>query len=314
MEGRFTILHMRRGLTKTAILVTAWLLASQETSSAQETAARPSPQVQSRKPCSSSSPSNVDQPSEPETSIVEVTFSGSLHMPISDQDEIAASIKQRTRGRSLDGVTDGALERARLGWQDRGYFKVQVTGDAATLSSRPAGQRIALHVRVDEGTQYRLSGITFNNNHAIGDIERLRGLFPIKDGDVFSRERISMGMEHLREAYGKLGYINFTSLPDTKLDDENGLLSLAVGLDEGKQFRVGTIDVLGLKESTRDELLRDLPIQRGQIFSSKLWEESLLKYASMFPGCACRDSEQRHLDEKVGVVMVTLDFRPCPQN
>lgn len=99
--------------------------------------------------------------------------------------------------------------------------------------------------------------------------------------------------------------------------------------DEGKQFRIGRINVSGLQDSARNELLRDLPIKRGQIYSSGLWEQTLVKYVSTYPDCACRDDELpqvdeksalmltldfRPLDEKSAVVMLTLDFRPCTRN
>src|SRR6266849_3715380 len=76
--------------------------------------------------------SDDEQPSGPEISIADVTFSGTLQLAASDQAQIAASINERARGDSLDEVTDEALERVRAGWQNQGYFKVQVRGDART--------------------------------------------------------------------------------------------------------------------------------------------------------------------------------------
>ena len=88
------------------------------------------------------------------------------------------------------------------------------------LTSSPASQRMALSFQVEEGLQYTLGEITFKNNKVISDVAALRGLFPINDGDIFSREKIAKGLENLRKAYGDRGYINFTSVPDTKFDDE----------------------------------------------------------------------------------------------
>src|SRR2546423_9333779 len=100
--------------------------------------------------------SDDEQPSGPEISIADVTFLGTLQLAASDQAQIAASIKERTRGNSLDEVTDEALERVRAGWQNQGYFKVQVRADATTLTSNSVSQRIAISVHVDEGQQYNL--------------------------------------------------------------------------------------------------------------------------------------------------------------
>src|SRR5882762_2464642 len=261
-------------------------------------------------PCAESSASGNNLPPGPEISIAAVTFSDSLQMLVSDQDQIAESVRQQAHGTSLDGVIDDGLERVRLGWQNHGYFKVQATGEARILSSSPVSQLIALSVHVDEGSRYNLGGIAFKNNRAISNVDTLRGLFPIADGDIFDREKISTGLENLRKAYGEIGYINFTSLPDTTFDDEDRLISLEIDFDEGKQFRVGTVKVLGA-EYARGQILKALPIKRGQIYNSRLWEESLLTYASMFRECYCRKHETRHLDEKPGLVTLTLDFRPC---
>jgi len=235
-------------------------------------------------------------------------------MPISDQEQIAESVKLTTNGTSLEDVTDEGLEGVRAGWQDRGYFKVQVTGETKTLTSSPVSQRIAMSVHVDEGSRYNLKDIRFKNNKAIKSVAILRGFFPIAEGETLSREKIGEGLENLRKAYGELGYINFTSVPDTKFDDENRLISLEIVFDEGKQFRVGNVNVLGLEESAREQILKTLPIKRGQIYSSRLWEESLLKYASMFPDCDCPNHEQLREGNKSGVVTITLDFRPCSTN
>ncbi|HEY6410034.1 MAG TPA: POTRA domain-containing protein [Ktedonobacteraceae bacterium] len=235
-------------------------------------------------------------------------------MPIAGQEQIAESLKQKASGgTSLDGVTDEALERARLGWQDHGYFNVQITGEARMLTSSPVSQLVALRVHVDEGPQYTLGGIAFKNNKATSNVETLRGLFPIADGEILSREKVSTGIENLRRAYGELGYLNFTSLPDVKADDGNNLISLDMDLDEGKQFFVGSVKVLGA-ESDQEQILKALPVKRGQVYNSRLWEESLLMYASKFPDCDCHKYWTRSLDEKSGIVKLTLDFRPCPPN
>lgn len=176
-----------------------------------------------------------------------------------------------------------------------------------------SSQRIALDVRVDEGPQYRLSGISFKNNKSIKSRERLRQFFPLNDGDIFSREKIAAGLENLRKAYGQIGYVNFTSVPDTSFDEENKSISLVVDVDAGKQFHVGAVDVLGLEDPTRERFLESLPIKTGQVYSSKVWEQTLRMQGSLL-SCDCPNRQQKRLDEKSGIVTLALDFRPCTPN
>jgi hypothetical protein len=127
---------MRYGLAQIVVFAAACLLAVGSHVSAQSSNSTTS--------CPNRASSDDKQPSGPEISIAEVTLSGSLQLPISDQGEIADSIKQKTHGTSLHDVTEEGLERVRAGWQDRGYFKVQVTGETRILTSSPVSQRIAV--------------------------------------------------------------------------------------------------------------------------------------------------------------------------
>ena len=233
-------------------------------------------------------------------------------MPVADQDEIVASIKEQTYGDSLEGATDGALERVRIGWQNHGYFKVLVNGYATALDSTPAGRRVALSVHVDEGAQYRLGGIEFKGNRAIAN-EALRALFTIKDGDIFRRDKIGKGLENLRKAYGELGYINFTPVPNTRFDDAKKLIYLDIDVDEGKQFFVYGINIIGVDESFRaHQMLQDLLLKPGQIYNGRLVELFLKREHGSLPSdCECNDRPSLQLDERAGLVTLTFDFRSC---
>jgi outer membrane protein assembly factor BamA len=294
---------MRSGLAQIVVFATAGLLAGQVPIHAQQAAATVIPEVQDQSYCPRSSPSRKVQPSGTEVSIDNVTFSGFLQMPISDQDEIAASIKQETHG----DVIEEALERVRAGWQNRGYFKVQVSGDSRTLTKNAADLHIALFVHVEEGLRYTLGGITFKHNRAISNVKALRTLFSINDGEIFSREKIAKGLENLRKVYGEYGYINYAGVPATTFDDEKGLAFLEIDVDEGKQFYVSSIDIVGADA----ELLNDLALKPGQIYNVRLIELFLRKH---LPGADVNDPnvQRRLLDERNGTVALTFDFRRCP--
>ena len=297
---------MRCRLAQIVVFAAASLWCGKPPVHAQSPVSSADSEIQNQNCPTFSAPPDDDEPTGPEISIADVAFSGTFQLPIADQEAIATSIKEKTQGRHLSSVVDEALERARAGWQDHGYFKVLVSGDAKVLTGNPAAERIALNVQVDEGLQYRLDKITFKNNKTFRDVGLLRGLFPINKGDVFSREEIATGLDSLRKAYGELGYINFTAIPDTELDDVNRLASVDIDIDEGKQFRVGEVNILGLDEPAREELLQDFPMKPGQVFDGKL-------FAALLMNSALRvwDYSQAQ-DDKAGIVTVTFDFRPCP--
>ena len=213
-------------------------------------------------------------------------------------------------------------ERVRFEYQNRGYFKVVVndpkteihdTGHKGThipLLQAGPGKAVDITMPIEEGDQYKLAAITFKGNKAISNTKALRSLFPIKDGDIFSRDKIAKGMEALRKAYGQFGYINFTSVPDTKFDEEKKTITIEMDVEEGKQFYVRRIEFVG-NTTTRDKVIRrELALEEGGIYNSHLWELSLLRLnqLSYFDQLKPDDPNvtDKKLDEKNGQVDLTL--------
>ena len=171
---------------------------------------------------------------------------------------------------------------------------------------------------IEEGDRYTLGGITFKNNKAVQNVKALRALFPIKDGDIFSKEKVAKGLENLRKAYGELGYINFTSVPDTRFDDEKKLIYLDIDVDEGKQFYVRRIEFQG-NTTTRDKVIRrEIALEEGNVYNSHLWELSLLRLNQLgyFDQLKPDDPNTtiRQLDEKDGLVDLTLKIHEKGKN
>ena len=143
---------------------------------------------------------------------------------------------------------DEDTERVRAEFQNRGYFKVVVNepktnthdsghaGFHIPLLQKGLGKEVDITMPIDEGDKYTLGEITFKGNKAVPNTKALRGLFPIKDGDVFDRSKIAKGLDALGKAYGQVGYINFTSVPSTRFDEDKKQIFIDVDVDEGKQF------------------------------------------------------------------------------
>ena len=221
-------------------------------------------------------------------------------------------------------------ERVRAEYQNRGYFKAGVSdpkteihdtghkGFRIPLLQSGPGKAVDITMPIEEGDKYRLGKITFKNNKAISNTAALRSLFPLKDGDVFGRDKIAKGLEALRKAYGEYGYINYTGVPSTTFDDEKKLASLEIDVDEGKQFYVRRIEFVG-NTTTRDKVIRrELALEEGGVYNSRLWELSLLRLnqLSYFDQLKPDDPNvtDKKLDEKNGQVDLTLKVHEKGKN
>jgi outer membrane protein insertion porin family len=225
---------------------------------------------------------------------------------------------------------DEDTERVRAEYQNRGYFKVVVqdpttkihdtgrTGFHIPLLQAGPGKAVDITMAIEEGDRYNLGGITFKNNKAFNNPKALRSVFPIKDGDVFDRDKVAKGLEALRKAYGGEGYINFTSIPNTTFDEAKKLVFLEIDVDEGKKFSVRRIEFSG-NTTTRDRVIRrEIILEEGQPYNQRLWEISLqrLNQLGYFEQLKPDDPNvtDRHLDEKEGTVDLTLKVKEKGKN
>ena len=182
---------------------------------------------------------------------------------------------------------DEDTERVRQAYRDRGYFKaltseptthVRNAGGLNPFTLRPSkGKRIDILMPVEEGERYRLGGITFKGNKAVQNVKVLRAQFAEKDGEWFNATAFGKGLDQLRKAYGELGYINFVGTPVPRIDEAKKLIYLDIDIDEGKPFYVSRIEFTG-NTITRDKVIRrELMLEEGQVYNSRLWDLSILR-------------------------------------
>jgi len=218
-------------------------------------------------------------------------------------------------------------ERVRYEYQTLGYYKAVVqdpktqihdkTGVTWYLPFKPKhGKVVDITVPVEEGARYRLKQITFSGNKTITNTAVLRRQFRMKDGEIFNADMVRKGLEDLRKVYGALGYINFTSVPDTTLDEEHKLITLKIDIDEGKQFYVRRIEFQG-NTTTRDKVIRrELAIEEGNLYNSQLWELSLLRLnqLSYFEALKPEQASEVHQNVADNSVDITLKLKEKGKN
>jgi outer membrane protein insertion porin family len=218
-------------------------------------------------------------------------------------------------------------ERVRDALQHHGYFKA-VVDDPKTklrdvhhtfhlpLVQKADGKVMDITVPIEEGDKYKLKAINFKNNKAILNTVLLRGLFPIKDGETFDNHLVGKGIDNLRKAYGELGYIDFSSVPTTEIDEDKKMITLNIEVEEGKAYYVRRIEFQG-NTTTRDRVIRrELLVQEGQVFNSRLWDISILRLNQLnyFDALKPEDDTERKLDPQNGTVDLTVKVKEKGKN
>jgi outer membrane protein insertion porin family len=215
-------------------------------------------------------------------------------------------------------------------YQERGYFRARVIDTEVKMRDvgggkfrvplfypNKPGKRADLHLTVEEGPQYRLNEIKFEGIKLFNTPEDLmRPLFQMDRGDIFSTKKLREGLENIRKLYGEFGYIDF--VPEPSFDPVPGTdqMNLTLSVDEGKQFFVRRIEFSG-NTTTRDKVIRrELLVDEGDMFNTRLWEVSILRLNQLGYFDALKNEEATDIrrDNRTNTVDLTLSVKERGRN
>jgi outer membrane protein insertion porin family len=180
-------------------------------------------------------------------------------------------------------------------YQDNGYFRVVVAPNGPIMENKDVqhhgvplpglrphtGKAVNITIKIEEGERYRMGTlkiVSSDPDKALSlKVDPLKGLFPLKDGDIFDVDKLRKALKNYSDAYGQYGFIDFTAEPDFDIDDSAKKINLTLRFDEQKQYYVRRINFSG-NTTTRDKVIRrELLIDEGQLFNKRYWDISILR-------------------------------------
>ncbi len=221
-------------------------------------------------------------------------------------------------------------DRVRNFYQERGYFTARATGADVEIvdvgggkfkiplfyPNKP-GKRANVRMTIEEGKQYRLGKINFTGVKFFRTPESLfPPIFGMGEGDVFSTAKLRKGMEQFRKLYGEFGFLDMVPEPEFEPDTNTGILNMTMAVDEGKQFFVRRIDFSG-NTTTRDKVIRrEILIDEGDLFNTRLWEVSLLRLNQLGYFEVLKEEEAANItrDTRNNTVDITLKVKERGRN
>jgi hypothetical protein len=239
-----------------------------------------------------------------------IEFDRPIHLPASDVDQVIKSANESEWDADSPGWVDELTEIGlRSAWQDQGYFKILLSAHAQSIGGDSDYERFLVDVHVEnEGPQFHLGDIRFTGGTAIPEAE-LRQVIPLRDGELFSVEKVRAGIEALTKLYNSHGYIDFTVVPDTEVDEDLQRISLEMRLDEQIQFHIGNVEIRGL-DPNLEARLRSI-IMSGEIINYESIVAFFKANQSVLPSRAL-DNLQILRNVRTGIADLTLDPRSCP--
>jgi outer membrane translocation and assembly module TamA len=189
-----------------------------------------------------------------------------------------------------------------------------------SLRTTDRGKRIAeVTVTVNEGTQYRLGSIEFQNKKLF-PTGQMRKLFALQDGDVFNGSKFVNGMENLRRLYEAAGYAEAVVVPQEERNEQLHTVDWVLDVQEGWQYHFGRLILDGLEPhaGAAQSLLNSWKTIHGKQYNPIVLQQWLManrsdwrpaKHTSRpIPAGLCADPITQVPDGELRVVNVKLSF------
>ncbi len=144
------------------------------------------------------------------------------------------------------------LEALRSYYLDHGYINFNV--ESTQVSITPDKKDIYITINVVEGEPHTISSVKLAGEFIVPQ-EDLFKVVDVRQGEMFSRKRLTGTTDAITDLLGNEGYAfaNVNAIPD--IDRENKTVALTFFIDPGKRAYVRRINFSG-NTRTRDEVLR----------------------------------------------------------
>jgi len=219
----------------------------------------------------------VVQVSENEV-INRVVFEGNRRLKT---DQLMGEIESKARGTFSRATVQSDTQRLYDVYRRTGRYEVEITPKTI---EQPNG-RIDLVFEINEGKKASVRAINFVGNNAFGRQRLLDVMMTaetgilswLKSNDVYDADRLNADQEAIRRLYLRSGYVDMRVLSArADFDQAANAFTITIEIEEGPQYRVGSVDVQSNIRDVDGATLRGaVKTQPGAVYNVELVDKSL---------------------------------------
>jgi outer membrane protein insertion porin family len=250
--------------------------------------------------------------------ITDVKLQGLKHFKLTD-DEVQNALKLHP-GAILDPQSVNQTEKGlRKIYQDKGYLDAAV--DFHT-NAGPNNSAVGVFV-ITEGPLVRIGKIEFHGNKVLSS-RRLRSVMETRpfnllsyvfDTGILDPKKLQDDRDRITALYYQHGYLD-AHVSEPVITRQNGKLTISMDVDEGEQFKTGTVNVAGDLKVPKKDLTSKLTLKTGEVFKPATMQHDVLTLSDFYSdrGYAFVNVEPRtQVEPDKHLVNVTFAVSPGQQ-
>ncbi len=206
--------------------------------------------------------------------IRQITFDGVEHL---NRKQLSKLIGIDAGQPYLQTEIVAGLNRVLEKYRESGFVFVSIEPEVVAIP--PDQVQIRLHIH--EGGRAITGEIAIEGNHLLstGDLRRALGL---REGNSFDQIAFERGIDRILNLYSEHGYPKAEIEPiDFHLSEEHGTVDLHLQINEGNQVRIGAVKLTGLQKTKPEVVLRELPVQIGDVFDQRKIDQSFHRLVNL---------------------------------
>ncbi len=186
---------------------------------------------------------------------------------------------------NLNTVSEGS-EKLLAFYQSKGYFNAQVT---YSVSYEDNGQAAVVVYNIVEGKKVYIKTITFQGNKGFSD-KILKGLMETNEkgffywftsSGVYKKELLEQDQEKLSSFYYNHGYLK-AKVGEPTVRHEGEWLYITIPIEEGQQYKMGSVDIKGDLIQPKEKLMASLSITKEKYYNREVIRKDILTLNDLY--------------------------------
>jgi outer membrane protein assembly factor BamA len=243
----------------------------------------------------------------------------------------ARALSEETLVQKSGGIFDNDYSRAFIQsfvesnlvplYGERGYLRASFAPPKAKPDSTAECEHgLAVSMLVDEGSIYVWEKAAWDGAQALTPQE-LDTALGMRAREVANTVKIEKGIERVRKAFGRKGFLNARVRESREFDDTNRSVAYRFQIEEGPQYRMGDLVIEGLSEADANNIRGRWSILHGDVYDDTYPDQFTKKSVAEFQRESLRAGRvlppmkiegKAVPDPEKHVVNVTLNFKLEP--
>ena len=205
-------------------------------------------------------------------------------------------------------------------YRGKGHYFTEVKTVIHELESN----QVDVEYRITEGKKIIVGKVLFRGNNTFADHILKKSIETESAGwavgaasGTYKKDALKTDILRLESFYHDHGYIKVkVSDPEVEIDKEKLRIHVNFPLTEGEQFYFGDIDIEGDEVYTKEELVKNIRLEKGDVFNRSMFREDIFKISDLYSqkGYAFVSvTPDINIDTKGKIVNAKVDIRKGPK-